>query len=482
MDDFVWLRQPWAHQREVWRLATAHRDFALWLEMGTGKTFIAINVLRMRYIADQRLMRTLIICPPVVFSGWRNEFKVASKLSPDVHVLTGAVSKRTEQLRKHGFRNGVPVGRIFVTNYEALLNAKFFEELTEWGPEIIVFDESQRIKNPTTKRTKAAIKLADRARHRYCLSGSPFLNKGSLDVWAQFRALDCGETFDRNFYAFRARYFVDENARMPKTTYFPKWMPRAEMQAEFGQKLASKAVRVAKSECLDLPPLVRTTLDIELGAEQARHYREMFANFITFVGDNASTARLVLTQALRLQQILSGFVKLEDGTLHRFKDNPRLTALDDLVEDLVDNHKIIIWAIFREDIFAIQERLAARDVEHVSLLGGISDKTRQDAIDRFQNDPKCRVMVANQAAGGVGVTLTAASYSVYYSRGTSIEQDMQSEARNYRGGSEIHDKVTRIDLVAPGTMDENVLLALRGKIDVAEALIKYAREIKGVRK
>jgi SNF2 family DNA or RNA helicase len=107
----------------------------------------------------------------------------------------------------------------------------------------------------------------------------------------------------------------------------------------------------------------------------------------------------------------------------------------------------------------------------------VTGRQRQENIDRFQTDRDCRIMIANQGAGGVGCNLTAASHSIYYSRNFSLEHDLQSEARNYRGGSEIHTKITRIDLVAPDTIDATVLKALADKVNVADAILNWVDRV-----
>ena len=111
------------------------------------------------------------------------------------------------------------------------------------------------------------------------------------------------------------------------------------------------------------------------------------------------------------------------------------------------------------------------------LTGRQNQAQKQLAIDSFQNDKETRVIIANQAAGGTGVNLTAASYSVYYTRNFSLEHDIQSQARNYRGGSDIHEKVTRIDLVTPESIDEHILDALAKKEDMAEQILKIGEKL-----
>lgn len=470
-----WLgNAPWDHQGAAFERAKDMRDYALFFEMGTGKTFLTVNLVRWKCMQAGQMLRVLVLCPPVVCTTWRREFEASSKLGDKVRILRGPGKGREADLKLYGWRAG-PTGieyepRIFVTNYESLQMPDLFNTLLAWRPEIIVFDESQRVKNPKARRTKLSIQLADVARHRYILSGSPVL-KDEMDIWAQYRCLDKGETFDKNFFAFRARYFVDANAGMPREKYFPKWQAQSYAVAELQRLIYAKGTRVLKEDCLDLPPLVKTVHEVEMSKEQARAYKEMEAQFMTNVSGKDAVARLAITQALRLQQIVSGHVKADDGTVVRFKENPRLEALLQLLEDLVDGHKVIVWAIFQEDAAVICEALDKAGTHYVKLVGGMTSRAQQDAIDSFQQAPSVRVMVANQQAAGVGINLTASSYSIYYSRNLSLEADLQSEARNHRGGSEIHEKVTRIDLVCPKTLDEENLKALYAKESLAERIL-----------
>lgn len=468
MSEFTWVREPWQHQREAFERAKAHTDFGLFFEMGTGKTFTTINILRWRYLAVGRVMRTFIFCPPIVRENWRRELRMASRLGPQVEVLDGTEKQRVATL-------AATKRTIFITNYESLTMKTLFEALTEFKPEVLVFDECHRLKNAQAKRTKAAIELADLASHRYILSGTPILNS-LLDIWSQFRVLDCGQSFDPNFYSFRARYFQDINAGMPKQSYFPAWRPRRAVESELHAKIYEKCMRVFKSQCLDLPPLVRKRIEVALAPGQQKAYDEMKQHFITYLNDKACVATLALTKLLRMQQIIAGFVPLEgEETATWFADTPRLAALLELVEDLAPHHKVIIWCSFREAVAQVKDALGRLDLEYRLLVGGMTGKAQQDAVDQFQTDRKVRILIANQQAGGTGINLTAASYMIYYSRTHSLEADLQSEARNYRGGSEAHQKITRIDLVCPETVDEDILHCLEAKQELAESVLKMKK-------
>lgn len=466
MTSFPFLRPPWKHQEEIFERAKDMDDYALLMDMGTGKTFTTINLLRYKYYKQEKLLRTLVLCPIVMVNAWHREFYSSSKVGPQVIPLLGPGAKRQGELEKI-LASGE--SKIIVTNYESLQNDNLFRLLCKYDPTCIVFDESQKLKNYKAKRTQRAIKLADTSRFRYILSGTPILNN-PMDIWAQYRILDGGKTFEQNFFVFRARYFMDKNAGMPKDRYFPNWQPMPSLAKTFNDLIYRKASRVMKSECLTLPPFVRKIVTVAMGGKQRKAYDEMRRDLVAYLNDAACVAHIALTKSLRLQQIVSGFAKMDDQTEVTFEDSERIDALSEVLE-MTEGHKVIIWAVFKQNYGAIEKLLESQKIKFARLVGGMNDKDRQAGIDAFQTDPETRVMLANQQAGGVGVTLTAASYAVFFSRNFSLEADLQAEARNYRGGSQIHTSVTRIDIVCPDSIDEVVLEALKRKEDLANNIL-----------
>ena len=463
---------PWQHQAVAIERAAPADHFAFLFEVGTGKSAAAIHTLRHKYVAAGRVMRTLILTPAITLENWRREWFVHSEVRHTaIDVLTGTGVERELSVLEH-MKSREPAN-ILITNYETLLMPKVLEALMAWGPEILLCDEAHRLKNIEAKRTKAAIKIADKADVRLLLTGTPILNS-PLDLFAQWRILDRGETFGQNLYAFRAEYFWDRNAGMPRQTYFPDWIPKTSCYARLRAKIEHCSMSVKKVDCLDLPPLVKRELPIALAPEQRRLYNEMKRDFIAFVKRSdgrelgVAVATLALTKALRLMEICSGFVTTEgeDGGPRKKRtltDNPRAAALKELLEDLGAEHKIIVWAVFKENYQTIRDVCDAVGLPYVEVHGDVSAKRKQEAVDTFNNDPRCRVFLGHPRSGGIGINLVASDISIVYSRTFSLEDDVQAEARNYRGGSEIHAKVTRIDLIAAGTIDEEIALRLRMK-------------------
>lgn len=471
----------WNHQVESIRRAASRDSFGFLFEQGTGKTRACIETLRIKFSEEKRLMRTLILAPRAVVPNWKREFLMYSKISSDhITVLIGDGPKKLRQLLAVMKTDH---GHIVVGNYEILQNKQILSALLSWGVEVLVCDESQRLKNPTGVRAKAIVPLADLSKYRYILSGTPILNSPQ-DVFQQWRILDKGFTFGKNFFSFRNKYFMDANsAWVGRQNHFPKWQLRKEAGELFPQLINETSMRVLKKDCLDLPPLIRQRVDVELSPEQLRLYKEMKRDFIAFIDskkDQPQTvvATLAVTKALRMQQIVTGFVPVEqDGKIHEIEDVPRLAALKELLEDLcVDaKNKVIVWCTFQHNYKQVGKVCEELGLKTAKLIGGMSQSEFQSNIDEFTKG-ESSVMIANQKAGGVGINLVEARYSIYYSKNFSLEDDLQSEARNYRGGSERHESVTRIDLVATGTVDELINEALQSKQNMSEAILNWSRE------
>lgn len=467
--------EPWNHQHRATHFASRRDDFALFFDMGTGKTKTAIDILRNWSYAKSKLLNTLILCPPIVIDQWLEEFGKHSHIPSGYIVpLKGSGTKRLATLRRH-LESGIP--HVYVTNYETLLMAPVFQLLLEAKIECLICDESHKLKSIKARRTKLAMVLADLIAKKLILTGTPILNT-PMDIFSQYRILDGGSTFGKNFFVFRVKYFYDANAGMPKHKYFPNWKPRPGCFEQLNSLVYQKAMRVLKKDCLDLPPLVRTKVYVELSPTQAKAYKEMKKDLVTYLDSGAAVAKMALTKALRLQQIVSGFVGIEETEesrfntgVHSFSDNPRLAALGELLDDLTPHHKVIVWASFHQNYKEIRSVLQKKDIDFVEIHGLRTEKQKREAIESFRSDDNVRVVLANQKSGGVGLNLIEASYSIYFTRTYSLEDDIQSEARNHRGGSEIHEKVTRIDLVAKDTIDEIILEILANKQKLSDKIL-----------
>lgn len=471
------LLELWGHQKKARIRAEKLDSFGLFFEVGAGKTGTCIAMLRDKFKQNSGILKTLVICPPIVIENWNREFGKFSKVQQkNICPLIGPGKKRLELFKSSN-------AKIFITNYEVLSVASMkplYEAILEWSPEALVLDESHKVKDMKSTRTKKAIKIADLAKHKYILSGTPILNS-LMDIFTQYRVLDGGESFGKNFFTFRAKYFYDANKNMPRDRYFPNWKTREEAATEIKSILERTSMHVTKDECLDLPPLVKKTIYVEMTKSQKKLYDDMRQDLIAIVEDKgAAVAELAITKALRMQQIVSGYVPLELGggerKNYKIKDNPRALALREVLDEITPANKVIVWAVFKENYNDIREVCEKLKLKYVEVHGGVSQKDKMLAVDSFNDDPSVSVLIGHPGSGGIGINLVSASYSVFYSRSFSLEYDIQAEARNYRGGSEIHDKVTRIDLLTQGTIDELVLKSLASKQNIGYQVLKENME------
>jgi len=272
----------------------------------------------------------------------------------------------------------------------------------------------------------------------------------------------------QSYYSFRARYavVVQRNVGSHSFQHVVKYQRLDELQG----KIKSFSTRILKSECLDLPEKLYTKRTVAMTMEQMKAYTEMKKAAMTFLeNEKMMTAATVLTQLIRLHQITCGHVKTDDGIVMAIKNN-RIQELLNILEET--NGKVIIWAVYRHDIQAIEKAIG--DIygkESVaSYYGDTKDTDRQHIVDRFQDsDSSLRFFVGNPKTGGYGLTLTASHTVIYYSNDYSLEVRMQSEDRAHRISQT--SKVTYVDLIAEGTVDERIVKALNNKIDLASQVM-----------
>lgn len=457
----------WEHQKRTLEIFDNRSYFGLFFEQGTGKTRAAIECYKKKCYDNDREYKCLIICPIIVVENWKREFvKFAPEFADLVTILDGSERDRVIKAKD-------PRYRIFITGISSCIMKNLMQELRTQRYEFLILDESHMVKNPNAKRTKAIISLADGIFYKLVLSGTPILNS-PLDIWAQFRILS-RSIFGDNWYVFRAKYLVDLNASMPTHVYFPKWVMRKERASELSSIIRNNSFRVLKKDALDLPPLVYQEIFVDLLPEQKKHYREMEEEFLTTIDSDVCSVDLALTKMLRLQQIVCGILQPDDKENVRRIATAKAEALMQLLEVITQNAKVIVWSNFiatYKDISLICDKL---NLPYKLICGNQGSKERQDGIDAFNGDNDIRVMIANQSAGGVGINLCAASYMIYYSKTFNLGDDLQSEARCHRGGSEIHDKITRIDIIAKNTIDEEISLALRKKLSMSELILNIKK-------
>lgn len=445
---------------------TEGRGFGFLFEMGCGKTLTAIATMGAAY--EMGAIKTvLIIAPTSVCSVWPKEFDEYAAFKYNVAVLLGDKQKRLAALRGLAAFPFKAL-QVAVINYESTWREGIFEALLDWRPDMVICDESQRIKEPTAKQSKAMHQIGDAAKYKLILSGTPIQNN-AIDLYSQYRFLD-PTVFGTNFYAFRNRYAIMGGFDRRQIVGYKDL-------DKLIQKEHSIAYRVTKEEALDLPEQTFLTQYITLEGKDKQLYNKIKRDsFAELENGGQITAPTVLTKLLRLQQFTGGFIQADEGTRPEFVFKGKINALEDILDDYVISaeKKLVIFCRFRPEIDLISESLRKKKIRFASIYGDIKIEDRGPIVDDFQNNPETKVFLAQIDTAGLGITLTAADTCVYYSENFNYAAYSQSLARIHRIGQK--NRCTYIHLVVEHSIDETILKALAKKEDLAKTVVDDWRQ------
>lgn len=436
-------------------------------EMGCGKTLTTIAVAGALYNLG-KIDRVLVVAPTSVCSVWPHDLNQFATFPWEARVLLGDKKKRLKalnELENWPFK----ALRIAVINYESTHREGIFEALAAYKPDLIVCDESQRIKNPSAAQSKALHKLGDAAPFRMILSGTPVQNN-AVDLYSQYRFLDPA-VYGANFYAFKNRYCIMGGYGQHQIVGYRN-------MDELVEKEHSVAYRVTKEECLDLPQQTFINRYVQFtDAEQAIYEQLRKSSFLELETGENVTATTILTMYLRLMQLTGGFLTADESTRPKQVNTAKLDALADIVDDYVVDagKKLVIFARFLAEIAAIENLLRLRKIQYGSIYGDVPMEERGKIVEDFQTNPDTKVFVAQIQTAGLGITLHAASTAVFYSYDYNYANYAQALARIHRIGQRL--PVTYIHLVVDGSIDEKILAALENKEDMAKTVVDSWREV-----
>lgn len=506
------IPKGWEHQSRAIAKAPGLAGLALFFGVGLGKTYTTIRILCNAMNEQKRMFRTLIFTKPLVVPQFEEEWQKFSNVKSDkITLLQGSQKERIADFMKKAYVNGKPVPHIFITNTDALIMKDLYKLMLEWQAEALVFDECHDLKNHEAQRSEAAYDLANPYSKQlkvwapkpltYLLSGSPVLTS-PLDIFHQVAVMLGGwplpgyfegsrHAVITNYYQFRGQFFRDKNAGMKgSANYYPDWVPMTRERDGFDSigaisaVLEKVSVYATKWNCpeLNLPPEYDVTIPCSMTEHQARVYKEMKDDFVSYVSDSrACVASLAITKSLRLLQIVSGFVSTEgrgeedDVADIRFAGTEKDEKLRRLIKDVAPNQKILVWAVWRENYGQIRKIFEECGVEYAEFHGGVStDKKKLANVHRFKTDPRCRGGIGHPGSGGVGLNLTVAPVDAFYSRNYSTLHFVQARGRNHRAGQT--QAVTHNNLTCQGTIDDTVLAQLSENLAMAESLLDPSKK------
>jgi len=436
--------------------------FGLLMEMGCGKSLTAIAIMGAAYERGA-IKRVLIVAPASVVSVWPRELEESAAFPYKAAALTGTKAKRLKALQalQDAREDALKVAAI---NYEATWRDGLLEALLAYDADLIVADESQRIKDHAAKSSKAIHELGERARYRLILTGTPVQNN-AVDVFSQYKFLD-SSIFGNSFYSFRGAYCKMGGFERRQVVGY------RDLDGLIG-KVHSIAYRVTKAEALDLPEQTFETRVIPMEKADRRIYDDLRREGYAELDEMGAsiTAATVLTKLLRLQQFTGGFLQPDDGAKPVFRFDGKLAALEDILTDYVlgEGKKIVIFCRFLAELEKIEELLKRLRIGYGCIYGDVKISDRGDVVKAFQEDPEVMVCLAQIDSAGLGLTLTAADTCVYYSLTFNYGTYTQSLARIHRIGQV--NRCTYIHLLAEDTIDQKIMTALSAKEELAHTIV-----------
>jgi SNF2 family DNA or RNA helicase len=557
-ENFQFVTKPYDHQIDGLMHLYHYPRFGLLWDPGCGKTHPMINLLRVL-----KGQRALVFGPRVIVMNWVDQIRLHAGKELRVATLTGTPTQKHKVIANYqdfdvlvssygtartmafprlcrnaikaitdasstgnfsvnslkeiarvarmigdadtqmdfvaSFCLGMPLTHI--ERYAKAEAAKKPQFLCDVDYSIIVADESQCIKEPSSQQTKAMIGLSKKAARRYIMSGTPALGD-PRHLYSQMQFLSPA-IIPENWFEFLDKFVV----RSPYNKHIVTGFKNLNI---LNQRVQRVAIRKRKDECLDLPPRTMIDIPVEMSPEQKTLYNTLIQAMSVDLGSffsNPSGTKIAVQNAAilvsKLAQVTSGFLldnqkktgvcdecphlsrcvennirpyskkclvyPVEPETKVNFlKENPKIEALDELLDAILENpeNKVIIWGVFTAELDLIEKALKQRKVGYVRVDGSTSNRI-QTHVDYFNTDKDCRVYLGQEATG-VGITINSATYMIYFSFDFSLDHYLQSIDRNYRAGQT--KKTTVYRLISKDGIDEYKATALDQKLDISRVL------------
>lgn len=447
-------------QKDNFNESVKNKGFGLLFEMGCGKTITAIAIVGALWKYGMA-KKVLVVAPSSVCGVWEKEMVEIADFPFKTATLLGDKKHRLAALNTLKYTDKDTL-QLAVINYESVWRDEIFQALAAWKPDIVIADESQRIKTHDTAQSKAMHRLGDITPYKLILSGTPIQNN-AMDVYSQYRFLD-KNIFGISYYAFRGKYAIMGGFDKHQIVGYRN-------MEELIQKQHSIAFRVTKDDALDLPEQTFENRYIHLSKADRKVYDQLKRDsYAELENGGEISATTVLTKILRLQQLTGGFLRLDDTEKPRQVNNAKLDALMDIVNACADeNKKVVVFARFTAELDLIADTFAKEDISFCMIDGRTPMDKRSSIVEDFQTNPKIIVFLAQLQTAGLGITLHSANTAVFYSIDFNYANYTQALARIHRIGQ--HHPCTYIHLIVENSIDEDVLKAINFKDDLSKNLL-----------
>ncbi len=431
-------------QRIALDFALDQPNAALFFEQGTGKTWVTVAYVEALLQRRQNLsFRALIVVP-------------LTNLETTWVPLLSQVVKVTRSWKE--FCN-TPSPCVLLTHYESM--PKLTKQITHQLWDLVVFDESQRLKARGTRQSRIAARIHN-ADRRMILSGTP-IEQAPQDLWAQFRFV-APMVFGPRWADFDEQ-FLRPCGYMGYDRRF-----RDELMPLFLSMIEPHILRVKKDQVLDLPPLTYVDAPATMYGYQNQVYRQLERDMVAVLKSGEVSAGLKITQLVRLQQVCGGFVVDDDGNISRV-GRAKVRRVRALVRAC--EKPVVVFCKYREEIAQVAEALAG-DVGSIAIIDGKTRKTRTDVLSRFQRG-EIDVLIAQVRTGGVGVDLFRSHNAIIYSTTFSFIDFEQAIARLHRHGQTHEVKVFLV--YVEDSVDRGIFEAIIYKRKVSEFVLTRLRTV-----
>ena len=422
-------KPPMKHQLEALNQIWGNEEAALFMEMRTGKTFVAINwATALAMSGDVQGM--IVVTLSTVTFDWEEQLNEHSPIPINQHTIKSGNKKRTQTWIDDKATEGF---KVMVVGVEAFSQGNAWEFVKKFAMTykcMMIVDESSTIKNSTKIRSKRISDIGGICKYRGILTGTP-ITQGIEDLFGQFKFLNWSIIGIKSEFAYRARYCVMGGFEQRQVVGY----------RHIGEIMNNVKLYVyqisAKEANANLPDKIFELRLVEPNATQKRLFKELGDKNLmaTNIGDLFLETETVLERMIRYQQIAGGHFPYgnEDGGYDIVvipETSPKLKAMMQDIEILPKDAKIIIWSVFRPEIDLIVEALTKKyGLDSCAQFhGGVDKDQRKINVRRFQEYKECRFFVANKSASK-GVELSAANTHLFYSRSFSYEDNIQAEAR-----------------------------------------------------
>lgn len=435
---------PHEYQKYATKFIEENDISALLLDMGLGKSVITLTAIR-NLIIKGEVGRILVIAPlRVARSTWPDEIAKWDHLND----LTYSVAVGTEKERLEALRKNVEIVIINRENVDWLVNKSGYR----FNFDMIVIDELSSFKSYSAKRFKALLKVRPYVERIVGLTGTPSSN-GLMDLWAEYRLLDFGERLGRYITRYRLKYFTPDK-RSATVIFSYKLLPGAE--DEIYNAISDITISMKAKDYLKMPDLIINEVTVDLDLSERRTYETLRKEMVVQISEQEEIDAVnAASLSGKLLQMANGAVYDEDKRVLRIHDK-KLDALEDLIE-AANGKPVLIAYWYKHDLERIKERFNVREI--------LNDQDIRD-----WNNGEIDVAVIHPASAGHGLNLQqGGSTLIWFGLTWSLELYEQANARLYRQGQK--ETVVIHHIITKGTIDEDVMLALKRKEKMQSALI-----------